>query len=53
MDALMGMGGMDMGSSMFQDQNMALARAFWYLIAGVLALLAIIRSLNLAQSWIR
>ncbi|ORY59174.1 ferric-chelate reductase [Pseudomassariella vexata] len=47
------MGGMDMGSGMLQTLNMALARAYWYIIAGVLALLAIVRTLNYVQNWFR
>ncbi|KAK8090480.1 hypothetical protein PG997_005441 [Apiospora hydei] len=48
----MGMGGMDMGSGMFSQDNMALARAYWYIIAGVLALLLLIRLVNSGQHWL-
>ncbi|KAK7987315.1 hypothetical protein PG989_007630 [Apiospora arundinis] len=49
----MGTGGMDMGSGMFSKDNMALARAYWYIIAGVLALLLLIRVINSGQHWLR
>ncbi|KAK8048125.1 hypothetical protein PG994_009855 [Apiospora phragmitis] len=49
----MGTGGMDMGSGMFSKDNMALARAYWYIIAGVLALLLLIRLANSGQHWLR
>ncbi|KAK7949444.1 ferric/cupric reductase transmembrane component 7 [Apiospora saccharicola] len=53
MDMDMGTGGMDMGSGMFSQDNMALARAYWYIIAGVLALLMLIRLVNFGQHWSR
>lgn len=40
---------MDMGTSLFQDENMGLARAYWYLIVGVLGLLAAIRAVGYIQ----
>lgn len=40
------MSGMDTGTNMFQSENMALARAYWYIIAGVLGLLVVIRAAN-------
>ena len=46
-----GMGGMDMGTSMFQSDNIAYAKAFWYIIAGVLALLLFVRGVNFALHW--
>ena len=49
----MGTGGMDMGSGMFSKDNQALARAYWYIIAGVLALLLLIRLVNSGQHWLR
>ncbi|KAI1844453.1 hypothetical protein JX265_010052 [Neoarthrinium moseri] len=48
----LGMTGMSSGG-MFQPDNMALARAYWYLIAGVLALLFMVRMLNHSQNWAR
>ncbi|MCJ1310949.1 hypothetical protein MMC25_004618 [Agyrium rufum] len=37
-------GGMDMGSNgLFKDVNMMLARAYWYIIASVVALLSLLR----------
>lgn len=56
MDSLMaGMsGGMDMSSDgMFYTYNSALARTFWYIIAGVLAFLVILRVINAYQTWSR
>ncbi|KAH8898397.1 hypothetical protein GQ53DRAFT_637042 [Thozetella sp. PMI_491] len=44
------MGGMDMGTNMFQTDNMALARDFWYIIAGVLGAMAAVRVLNFYKS---
>lgn len=56
MDMDMGdMGGMMMGTNLFQDINKQLARDYWYTIVGVLAFVAIIRLVNLykAQSrWV-
>jgi hypothetical protein len=51
----MDMGGMDMshGHSLFKTDNMAYAQAFWYIIAGVLALLLFIRGVNFALHWTR
>ncbi|KAH6654901.1 ferric-chelate reductase [Truncatella angustata] len=46
------MGGMS-SSGMFQDTNMSLAQTYWYLIAGVLGLLLIVRAINFSQNWIR
>lgn len=48
-----GTGGMDMGSGMFSQDNRALARAYWYIIAGVLAFLLLIRLVNSGQHWLR
>ncbi|KAK9777191.1 putative Ferric-chelate reductase [Seiridium cardinale] len=51
--------GMDMSmdsmssSGMFQDVNMSLAQTYWYLIAGVMGLLLIVRLLNYGQNWSR
>lgn len=39
----MSMSGMGMGTGMFQADNMGLAQAYWYLIAGVLGLCVAIR----------
>ncbi|KAK3369794.1 hypothetical protein B0T24DRAFT_533505 [Lasiosphaeria ovina] len=44
------MGGMSMGTDMFQDVNMALARDFWYIIAGVMGLFATCRAVNFYKS---
>lgn len=52
MDGMDGMT-MDMGSGMFQTKNMSLARAYWYLIAGVLGLLLTIRAINYLQTQAR
>jgi hypothetical protein len=49
----MDMGGMDMGTNLFQTTNMALARDFWYIIAGVLGLLLSFRAINYYQSQLR
>lgn len=46
-------GGMSMGTNMFQTTNMGLARTFWYIIAGVLGLLAAFRAVNFYQSQVR
>lgn len=40
---------MDSGTSLFQTENMGLARTYWYLIAGVLGLLVVVRSINFLQ----
>jgi hypothetical protein len=42
----MGMGGMDMGTNMFQTTNMSMARTFWYMIAGAAGLGAIVRAVG-------
>lgn len=42
-----------MGTSLFQVENMGLARAYWYLIAGVVGLLTIFRTANYVQRRIR
>ena len=52
MDGMEGMT-MDMGSGMFQTKNMALAHAYWYLIAGVLGLLLVVRAVNYLQTQTR
>lgn len=44
---------MDMGTNMFQTTNMALARTYWYIIAGVVGLLAVVRAVNFYQSHAR
>lgn len=44
---------MDTGTNLFQDGNMALARAYWYIIVGVLALLFTVRAVNYVQRRIR
>lgn len=43
------MGMMGMGTSLFQDENMSLARTYWYLIVGVLGLLLTVRAANHIQ----
>lgn len=40
---------MSMGTSLFQVENMGLARTYWYLIAGVLGLLLTVRAANYVQ----
>ncbi|KAF3808246.1 Ferric/cupric reductase transmembrane component 2 [Colletotrichum gloeosporioides] len=40
------MGGMTMGTALFQDTNVQLAKSFWYIIAGVVGFLGIIRGVN-------
>jgi hypothetical protein len=45
--------GMDMGANMFQVPNMALARDFWYIIAGILGLMVCVRIINFYQSRMR
>ncbi|OAA58974.1 ferric-chelate reductase [Niveomyces insectorum RCEF 264] len=42
----MDMGSMDMGVNMFQVPNMALARTYWYTVAGVVGLFVAIRLVN-------
>lgn len=49
----MDMSGMGMGTSLFQVENMALARTYWYLIAGVLGLFLTVRVVNALQRWLR
>lgn len=55
----MDMSGMDMSmdsmssSGMFQTTNMSYAYTYWYLIAGVMGTLMIVRLLNYGQNWIR
>lgn len=39
-------GGMTMGTALFQETNVQLAQSFWYIIAGVVGFLGIIRGLN-------
>lgn len=47
----MGMGSMGgAGANMFQTTNMGLARAFWYIIAGVLGLLVALQLINLYKA---
>ena len=48
-----GMGGMDMPPNSFQSTNMKLARAYWYIIAGVVGLLLAIRIIDFCQNWLR
>ncbi|KAK2057853.1 ferric reductase like transmembrane component [Colletotrichum caudatum] len=40
------MGGMPMGTALFQETNIQLAKSFWYIIAGVVGFLGIIRGIN-------
>jgi hypothetical protein len=48
------MGGMSMSDGgMFQSDNMALARDYWLLIAGVMGMLLIVRLTNYWQNWLR
>ncbi|KAJ4413954.1 ferric-chelate reductase Frp1 [Gnomoniopsis sp. IMI 355080] len=49
----MDMSSMSMGTSLFQDENMGLARTYWYLIIGVLGLLSIVRGANYISRVIR
>lgn len=44
---------MSMGTSLFQDENMGLARTYWYLIIGMLGLLSIVRVANYISRSIR
>lgn len=44
---------MSMGTNLFQDENMSLARTYWYLIVGVLGLLLIVRAANYIQRRLR
>ncbi|KAF9875349.1 metalloreductase transmembrane [Colletotrichum karsti] len=41
-----GGGGMAMGTALFQETNIHLAQSFWYIIAGVVGFLGIIRGVN-------
>ncbi|KAJ0118359.1 hypothetical protein J7T55_009142 [Diaporthe amygdali] len=45
----MSMSGMGMGTGMFQTENMGLAQAYWYLIAGVLGLFVAVRAGSFLQ----
>ncbi|KAF3769682.1 hypothetical protein M406DRAFT_284134 [Cryphonectria parasitica EP155] len=42
-----------MGTSLFQVENMGLARTYWYLIVGVIGLLLVVRAANYLQRRIR
>lgn len=42
-----------MGTSLFQVENMGLARVYWYLIIGVLGLFFLARAANFVQGIIR
>ncbi len=44
---------MDMGANMFQVTNMALARTYWYIIAGAMGGLLAVRGINYYQNWSR
>lgn len=44
---------MHMGDNSFSARNKALAREFWYIIAGVLALLLLVRLVNFGHYWLR
>lgn len=46
-------GGMQMGDNSFSARNKALARDFWYIVAGVLALLLLVRLVNYGHYWLR
>ncbi|KAI1486436.1 ferric reductase like transmembrane component-domain-containing protein [Biscogniauxia mediterranea] len=48
-----GMGGMSMSTNSFQTTNIDFAQGYWYFIAAVVGLLLLIRTINLAQSWLR
>ncbi|GJC86187.1 ferric reductase transmembrane component 4 [Colletotrichum liriopes] len=39
-------GGMTMGTALFQETNIHLAQSFWYIIAGVVGFLGVIRGIN-------
>lgn len=41
---------MSMGSNLFQLPNMALARDFWYIIAGILGGFLVVRAVNFYKS---
>jgi hypothetical protein len=43
MGDMSGMGGMDMGTNLFQSTNMSMARIFWYMIAATVGLSAACR----------
>lgn len=42
-----------MGTSLFQVENMGLARVYWYLIIGVLGLFFLARAVNFVQGLMR
>lgn len=44
---------MHMGDNSFSARNQALARDFWYIIAGALALLLLVRLVNYGHYWLR
>lgn len=52
MDMMGGMD-MDMGTNFFQSTNMALARDFWYIAAGVVGLMAAAQLVNMYKAWRR
>jgi hypothetical protein len=53
MEGMSGMG-MDMSSDgMFYPYNLELARGFWYIIAGVLVFLILLRVIDSYQTWSR
>jgi membrane protein required for beta-lactamase induction len=41
---------MSMGTNLFQTTNMALARDFWYIVAGVVGAMGIARLINFYKS---
>jgi hypothetical protein len=45
-----GMGGMDMGSSMFRVINEGLSHTFWYIVAATVACLFIFQTLTNAEA---
>lgn len=49
----MAMGGMSSSGGKFKPADMALARAYWYLIAGVLGAMLVVRVVNYGQAWVR
>ena len=50
----MDMGGMSMGGAdMFQSDNMALARDFWYIIVGILGALLVFRGIGVYKARVR
>ncbi|XMA15775.1 hypothetical protein WAI453_008566 [Rhynchosporium graminicola] len=47
------MAGMSMGNTLFRHLDSRLARAYWYIIAGILGFIVLVRILDYYQTWSR